>query len=49
MNPADCYCAALEGDVGVAGGLQLTEPASEHVVLKDSGNVFVTLLFIMNN
>ncbi|CAK9057839.1 unnamed protein product [Durusdinium trenchii] len=25
-----------QGDVGVAGGLQLTEPASEHVVLKDS-------------
>lgn len=26
---------SVEGDVGVAGGLQLTEPASEHVVLKD--------------
>lgn len=25
-----------QGDVGVAGGMQITEPASEHVVLKDS-------------
>mmetsp|Transcript_55947 Transcript_55947/g.130754 ORF Transcript_55947/g.130754 Transcript_55947/m.130754 type:complete len:1124 (+) Transcript_55947:79-3450(+) len=25
-----------QGDVGVAGGMQITEPAGEHVVLKDS-------------
>ena len=25
-----------QGDVGVAGGMQITEPASEHVVLKAS-------------
>ncbi|CAJ1371316.1 unnamed protein product [Effrenium voratum] len=34
-----CFDQPLEfnqGDVGVAGGIQITEPASEHLVLKDS-------------